>query len=112
MLDIYTSNIRCNDPDKLDITVKSGQRYFAPTWEMVMGVKRGTMTHEEYDKRYEAMLDQNKEYHPKPLHALLARKRVVFVCYCPSNNVHCHRRFLAKWLVANFPGQCEYKGEI
>jgi len=34
----------------VDITVKSGVKAFAPTWDMVMGYKRGTLSIEEYTK--------------------------------------------------------------
>ncbi len=44
----------------IDVTVKSAKglaRAFAPTWEMVMGHKQGTLTNEAYTAKYLAMLD-------------------------------------------------------
>lgn len=42
----------------LDITVKTGVSNYAPTWDIVMGVKSGTITPQEYEKEYLALLDQ------------------------------------------------------
>ena len=43
-MQIHTSTIRYAGQDRLDVTVKSGDQTFAPTWEMVMGYKNGTIS--------------------------------------------------------------------
>ena len=110
-MDIYTSTYRYNGIDRLDITVKGNDhvgRIFAPTWDMVMGIKNGTMSEEEYTLRYmeivaTAIVDYNDIFFP-----LLIRKRITAVCFCPAG-AFCHRVLWARALVTL--GH-DYKGEI
>ena len=44
------------DSRYLDITVKSGDKAFAPTWKMVMGSKQGKITDEEYTHQYTELM--------------------------------------------------------
>ena len=52
MLKVYTAQYGYRGKDRLDITVKSGDRTFAPTWDMVMDYKSGKITQEEYTEMY------------------------------------------------------------
>lgn len=38
---VFTSQYKYKGKNRFDITVKSGDKTFAPTWEMVMGYKKG-----------------------------------------------------------------------
>ena len=89
----------------LDVTVKSARpenRVFAPTWEMVMGVKDGRLAWHEYVARYRALL-RGRWDDPASRRQLVAtaltavRTDVTILCYCPSP-VHCHRSLLAEVL--------------
>ena len=102
-LKVYTTVIRrnnpvCKDPDFLDITVKSGDQNFAPTWDIVMGVKNGTITELEYERRYKNLMDLSCERNPKRWNEILSKERIVLGCFCKPGEF-CHRILLAKLLV-------------
>lgn len=40
MLKIYTSQYRYSGKNRLDITVKSGNKIFTPTWNIVVNSKK------------------------------------------------------------------------
>jgi hypothetical protein len=105
---IYTAQYRYGGPDRLDITVKGKHpigRTFAPTWEMVMDVKSGRMSFEQYSRAYEQIL----------LHIpaeswtwILSQFEITLVCFCRGPE-YCHRRLLAEYLQSHFG--CRYTGE-
>lgn len=94
MLMVYTSTIRTNDPDNLNITVKSGDKVFAPTWDMVMGHKNGTLTDEQYTDMYRELMLKSWKKNRWRWAELLQQERVVLVCYCRPGEF-CHRVLLA-----------------
>ena len=108
MLTIKTSTYRYPGPDRLDITVKGQDpigKAFAPTWDMVMGIKKNTMSQEEYVNRYAKIL---ANIPPRILHDILSRESVTLVCFCKPGTF-CHR-YLAAMFLASIGGV--YKGEI
>lgn len=111
MLKIYTSRVfTYKGPDKLDITVKSGDKVFAPTWDMVMGHKRGKYTDEQYTKMYREMMGASYTRQPKHWKSMFAKDTtVVLCCYCRPG-AFCHRHILKDILLEHFDG--EYLGEI
>lgn len=107
MLTVFTSQLYYSGPDRLDITAKTGARSrlglvvgstFAPTWDLVMGYKQGRVTQEEYIARYTELMRESYRRYRSQWEELLARDRVVLVCYCPEGNF-CHRQVLAELLV-------------
>jgi hypothetical protein len=109
MLTIYTSTIYGYDgPDKLDITVKSGDSTFAPTWSMVTGYKSGLMSEEIYTELYKRMMYDSQRKNDAEWGLLLSSDRIVLCCYCKAGDF-CHRTLLADMLVEL---GAEYKGEI
>ena len=111
---IYTSNVRTKDPDAFDITVKSGHKSFAPTWDMVNGYKSGKISESEYTELYINMMRESWHWKNADWKKLLSRKRVVLTCYCPAEDF-CHRKILAKLLVKcgkYLKLNVQYKGEI
>lgn len=89
--------LKDSDAYLLDTTIKSGIKIFAPTWEMVMGVKNGTMSEETYTQLYlERMRDSYRRFTPEWL-ALFKHEVVVAFCYCPDG-CFCHRYQLAEML--------------
>ncbi|MNO29231.1 hypothetical protein D3C76_191420 [compost metagenome] len=111
MLKIYTSNIKYSkgDVDRYDITVKSGDTCFSPTWDMLIKIKSGEISRQEYKKQYIEQMRKSKLENPEKWKKLIERERVVLVCYCPSG-VFCHRVLLAKML--EISGVGKYEGEI
>jgi len=99
----------------IDTTVKSGDALFAPTWDMVMGHKQGTMSDEEYTQRYRQMMIQSW-IHNRPRWEQLLRsdEQVAIACYCPPGKF-CHRHLL-KGIFQELSGQLgvpfEYYGEL
>jgi len=53
---INTTQLPSQDPDLIDITIKSGIKAFAPTWPMVIGHKNGTITEKEYTDQYYSLM--------------------------------------------------------
>lgn len=89
----------------LNTTVKSGQREFAPTWEMVIGIKKGTLTPEEYTEQYKALMQESLREHSAYWERLLHEPNLAIACYCRPG-VFCHRHILADI----FERECERRG--
>ena len=99
---VYTGQVgRYRGSDGLDITLKSSQglgRVFAPTaWNMVLGVKRGTVSEAQYRTWYLTLLRSVYRTHPNAWQQLLGLPRVVLLCYCRAGTF-CHRHLLAEVL--------------
>jgi uncharacterized protein YeaO (DUF488 family) len=104
---VRTSSIHYGGPDRLDITVKSGDKTFAPTWDMVMGLKRGVISEAQYRQQYLELMRASYRRHRKRWDVVLAMKECTLVCYCKSGEF-CHRLILAEILVKL---GAEYGGE-
>jgi hypothetical protein len=79
----------------LDITVKSGQglgRLLAPTWDMVMGIKKETLSEKAYTDQYLELLRTRYRRDKSGFLQLLAPEsgELVLGCYCPPH-AFCHR---------------------
>jgi uncharacterized protein YeaO (DUF488 family) len=110
MVKIFTSKIGYKLSDGMDITVKSGDLDFAPTWDMVSGSKSGKMTKEEYTRRYTELMGLSYRNMKASWERLLSSDRVTLLCYC-NKGKFCHRKLLAELLHINFP-EAEYVGEL
>lgn len=103
-LQIRTARINYGGPDRLDVTRKSGGPKglpFAPSWGILSPVltklATGKLTDEDwrfYSEQYTAQMRASYRANPNPWGTLLARDRVVLVCYC-TDAERCHRRVLA-----------------
>jgi uncharacterized protein YeaO (DUF488 family) len=81
----------------IDVTVKSASpkaKVLAPTWNMVMGYKKGTLSWEEYKEQYAEILEKAQQEERSRWENTLKRDKVVFLCYCPKG-ANCHRLLLA-----------------
>ena len=106
---IYTAHYRWPAKDRTDITVKGQDpigRYFAPSWDMVKGVKDGTMTEQEYIDRYLQIL---KNVPTKAWDWLLSEETRTFVCFC-NKEEFCHRNILLNYLLQIFGDRIQYCG--
>jgi|GEM_PF-267776 len=94
MITVMTGRVGVKDKDALDITVMSANtpegKLFAPTWEMVNGVKDGTLTHAAYTVSYLTLLRDRYQRDAAAFHRLLERDRIVLTCYC-ATGAFCHR---------------------
>lgn len=114
-MNIYTAQYKYNGLDRLDVTVKGQDplgKSFAPTWEMVMGIKNNTMTQEQYTQRYVKMLSlligEVGEVWEDLKSFALSRGSVTLVCFCKPG-AFCHRVILARCAATMCWG--EYMGE-
>jgi hypothetical protein len=107
MLRVYTSRVGCRDPDALDVTRKSAGPAglpFAPSWALLrralpkLAKGAPVVTPEQYEVEYRAEMAASRARDPGTWEAMLARPRVVLLCYCASPD-RCHRRLLARMLV-------------
>lgn len=96
------------DSRYLDITVKSGDKAFAPTWKIVMSSKQGRITDEEYTRQYTELMRQSYKVNRQRWDEVLNLDEVILACYCKADSF-CHRYLLKDMLV-----KCgaEYVGEI
>lgn len=108
---IYTSTLKYSGKDKLNITIKTGDSFYAPTWLMVNGYKSGQISEEKYTEQYFNLMNRrfNNPKNKWKIESLMKKERVVFVCYCGKGKF-CHRLLLVDFLsnVIN----AEYCGEI
>jgi uncharacterized protein YeaO (DUF488 family) len=106
--DVYTGRIGYKGTDGLDITVKSGDPCFAPSWSIVSNIKACNITEEEYTREYYRLMRISYVKNRARWNEALAMPRVTLLCYC-RKGVFCHRKLLADILVKL---GAEYKGEI
>ena len=98
----------------IDITVKSGEVAFAPTWEMVLGIKQGTLSEAEYRKQYIALMRESYHAHTASWEALMGKEAFALGCYCREGHF-CHRHILKEmllWLAHQRHLPCSDGGEI
>jgi len=101
---IYTVQINhlreaiLKDIPAIDITVKSGELAFAPTWDMVWGSKMGTLSNARYEAEYTEMMLASQKKHPEVWQKALALTEVALACYCPPGKF-CHRHLLKRMLL-------------
>lgn len=123
---VHTSRISSRDPDRFDITRKSGGPLgtpFAPSWEILTpalaamkradriarGGYEGPKQAEQiratawtrYAVEYRREMLRSHCEHAPAWRDLLARERVVLCCYCveqPLIPLRCHRTLLAGYL--------------
>jgi len=106
---IYTAHYRYSGSDRTDITVKGQDplgKFFAPEWDMVMGVKKGAMSEQEYISRYLNIIRR------APIAAwewLCSMEERTFVCFCPEQ-AFCHRNILANYMLSTLNGRLRYGG--
>lgn len=108
MVKVYTAQYGYRGDARLDITVKSGDKTFAPTWDIVMAYKDGRLTQEEYTEMYHAWMRGSYRNNRQRWKEVLAMDKVVLVCFCAKDSF-CHRLLLARILQKL---GAEYCGEI
>lgn len=106
---LYTAQYRYSGKDRVDITVKGrcpAGKMWAPTWDMVTGVKKGTMSEKEYTRQYYKLLtsrwsDSDFVEATMQLVDMSKDRDVTLVCFCPAG-AFCHRVLLVTWLQHNW----------
>lgn len=102
-LQVWTARISSRDSDRFDITRKSGEKAFAPSWGTLRPVLEARKENrpltdlewQEYARKYLAEMTRSYRVNKAIWEGLLTQERVVFVCYCTDPR-RCHRTILAK----------------
>lgn len=81
----------------IDTTVKTGRSFFKPSWEIVLDVKSGKITEEEYTQRYLELMRQSYREQPSEWIRVCRMETVAIGCMCPAG-VFCHRHLLSDCL--------------
>lgn len=98
-LHLYTAQIgKYKGPDAYDITVKSGDLNFAPTWDIVQAWKAGEISWETYSQRYRKLMLRSYKRNQGAWREILGKGVLTLLCYCRADD-HCHRYLLADFLI-------------
>lgn len=97
---IYTAQIaklkQLHIESYIDTTIKSGNKLFSPTWEMVNDVKSNKITPDEYTKLYYQMMRISYRQHQTEWDKLFTHHKNtprILACYCKPYTF-CHRHLL------------------
>jgi hypothetical protein len=89
---------RNRDITVMDTTVKSGFSIFKPTWDMVMGMKTGQLSWEEYIRLYHEKMNaswKDPKERPLWLATIESTEPTAIGCMCKAGEpFHCHRYLL------------------
>lgn len=116
---LYTAQMgRWREAEKLgipfvDITVKSGNKAFAPTWDFLMEHKKGG-SDQSYIDKFLPLMRKSYKANRKVWLDLIGNEVVCIACYCGKGKF-CHRMLLVDILekVCKHEGTSfEYKGEL
>lgn len=83
----------------IDTTVRTGERFLAPSWDIVMGVKNGTLSEAAYTDTYLNMMRQSYLQHREEWQRLIRTTHpIAIACYCGymvnGERKFCHRHLL------------------
>lgn len=81
-----------------DITVKSGDQDFSPTWSMLKALRSGELTEQQYADKYNSSIEWVKENKPEVWAKFLSTKNMAIGCYCKPG-AFCHRLLFVDHLV-------------
>ena len=116
-MDIYTAQYKYSGDDRMDITVKGDTppgNILAPTWDMVRGLQKQTLSQWDYTIQYFSLLLVRMRAAPESKDTRFeeivnsGRQSLTLVCFCPSGEF-CHR-ILAARMIENM-GYGKYIGE-
>jgi uncharacterized protein YeaO (DUF488 family) len=110
-LQVFTARIDYPGPGRLDITRKSGNAAFAPSWEIILTAKRGLLPWPDYVVEYTAQMRRSYRETRAEWEALLGGQRVVLCCFCVAP-AQCHRTILARILGETKAFDAKFFGEI
>lgn len=98
-LHLFTAQIgKYNGPDAYDITVKTGDHTFAPSWAIVQAWKSAQIDWEAYTQSYRNLMLESYRDNPEKWHEILHKGLITLLCYCRAGE-HCHRYLLADFLL-------------
>jgi len=115
-LEVWSARISTGDRDAFNVTRKSGNGVFAPSWTIlrpILDLNRAKQpisntAWQTYCRAYLLEMSQSYRINRGEWDLLLARERVVLCCYC-TDPTRCHRTVLGK-ILAHLGGV--YYGEL
>lgn len=95
----------------IDTTVRTGEKFLAPSWDIVMGIKNGTISEEEYTATYLNMMRHSYvDNRGQWLSLIHIKHPVAIACYC-TYMVDGQRKFCHRHLLKDIIGKvCESNG--
>lgn len=97
-MNLWTARYNYSGEDRYDITAKSGDRVFAPTWQLVQSIKNSSITWDEYIVQYTELMRSSYRHNKQYWINLLQQSELTLVCFC-NNSDYCHRTLLADMFV-------------
>lgn len=97
----------------LDVTVKSGNRQFAPTWDFLMKFKKD-QNEEAHIESFIPLMRENFKENKHYWIDILKQDELVIACYCRKDKF-CHRLLLVdifEKICNHYNIDFEYKGEL
>lgn len=85
--------IKDSDVELIDTTVKSGNKAFSPSWDMVKAYKDGLLSEDDYTILYNQLMDKSCVANKQEWLNLINKNKVAIACYCKPD-VFCHRHLL------------------
>lgn len=87
----------------LDVTIKNNPGHvLAPdSWDVVMGVKSGKISSEEYKEWYKSLLKERWSSRKREFIDLINRgksKTIILKCFCPKSDKFCHAYIASDFL--------------
>ncbi len=98
----------------INASVKSGHRWLAPTWGLLMAYKRKEITEEEYTQKFQELMRYRYRRYRNLFEAMAKREHVAFGCYCKAGEF-CHRHLLIgmfERICNNYDIPFHYNGEL
>jgi hypothetical protein len=98
----------------VDITVKSGIKTFAPTWENLKAYRAGAMSKADYAREYYDKVLASFKTNEQDWKDLAANHNVAYACYCKPGDF-CHRHFFAPLAIAYLQSigkKVQFMGEL
>lgn len=78
----------------LDTTIKTGDKRFAPTWDMVTAFKEGRLRPDDYRREYYDLMRKSYVAHKERwLEVVSHTSPVAIACFCQTG-LFCHRHLL------------------
>ncbi len=98
----------------IDITVKSGMKEFAPTWDLLSRSKAGSCSNDQYTGEFIILMRKSYRDNPEVWNDMISKDEVCIACYCGKGKF-CHRLLLVDILekVCKSKGvEFTYEGEL
>lgn len=108
MLQIWTAHSSYNGPDRLDVSIETGDKAFVPIKEVEWLFQLGMIGMREYQREYVKLMRYSWKNNYDRWVEVLKKKRIVLVCDCLPGKP-CHRLILARLLQK---ARGRYRGEI